>query len=193
MATGGTILGLVIAGFVVVGLIGYVVSIYNALVMLANNVEKAWSNIDVLLKQRHDELPKLIDTAKEYMDYEKEVLQDITEKRTRVQEAEGPKETAEANSMLENALGNLFAVAEDYPDLKANENFQEIQERISALEEQIADRREFYNDSVNTYNIRINQIPYNIIAGQLGYPEKELFEAADEETQDVDIGKQFGN
>lgn len=177
----------------VVVIVGFIVNMYNGLVRLKNNLEKAWSNIDVLLKQRNDELSSLIDTVKEYMGYEKEVLQNVTEARTDVQKASGPKENAEANSMMEQALGNLFAVAEDYPDLKANQNFKQLQNRISTLEEQIADRREFYNDSVNTYNIRINQIPYMFLANLMGYEEKELFEATEEERSNVDVGSRFGN
>jgi len=170
----------------------YGVMIYNGLVRLRRNIDEAWSNIDVLLKQRSDELPKLIDTAQEYMEYEKDVLQKITEARTAVQQAESPEEAAEAEGSLRGALGEFFAVAEDYPDLKANDSFQQLQDRISSLEEQIADRREFYNDSVNTYNIRINQIPYNVFANMMGYQEKELFEATEQERADVDISGQFG-
>lgn len=177
---------------IVGGLVAYGVMIYNGLVRLRRNIDEAWSNIDVLLKQRSDELPKLIDTAQEYMEYEKDVLQKITEARTAVQQAESPEEAAEAEGKLRGALGEFFAVAEDYPDLKANDSFQQLQDRISSLEEQIADRREFYNDSVNTYNIRINQIPYNIFANMMGYQEKELFEATEEERADVDITAQFG-
>lgn len=173
-------------------LIGYVVMVYNSLVRLNRDVDKAWSNIDVLLKQRSDELPKLIDTAKEYMEYEEEVLQQVTEARTKAEEASSPKEEAEADGMLRNALGNFMAVAEDYPDLKANENFQDLQNRISEIEDKIADRREYYNEAVNTYNIRIHQIPYNIIANNMGYSDKELFEVEEGDREDVDISEGFG-
>lgn len=191
MASGVTILFSVAGGIVLVGLLVYVVMIYNGLVRLRKNIDKSWSNIEVLLKQRHDEIPKLVDTVREYMDYERDVLQDITEARTRAEEAQGPEEQAEAEGMLQGALGNLFAVAEDYPELKANESFQQLQERISALEEQVADRREFYNDSVNTFNIRINQIPYNVVANMMDYTDKELFEVSAEDRQDVDISDTF--
>lgn len=191
MATGTTLLGYVVGGIVVFGLAAYVISIYNGLVRLRNNIDKAWSNIEVLLKQRHEELPKLIDTVSEYMDYEKEVLQKLTEARTEAQQARGPEEQAEADQMMRGALGNLFAVAEDYPDLKSNQSFQQLQDRISSLEEQIADRREFYNDSVNTYNIRINQIPYNIVANAMNYTRKELFDVPEEEKEDIDISAGF--
>lgn len=192
MAIGSTILIGAFITLVLGGILVYAVMIYNGLIRLKRNIDKAWSNIDVLLKQRNDEIPKLIDTAQEYMEYERDVLNQITEARTKVQSAHNPKETAEADQSLKGALGNLFAVAEDYPDLKASESFQDLQNRISDLENQIADRREFYNDSVNTYNIRINQIPYNLIANILGCREKELFEVTEEERQDVDISQEFG-
>lgn len=193
MVSGGALLAGVAATLVVGGIIVYGVIIYNNLIRLRRNIDKAWSNIDVLLKQRSDEIPKLIDTAQEYMDYESDVLQEITEARTKVQEAQNPKAAAEANESLRGALGEFFAVAEDYPDLKATESFQQLQERISAIEEQIADRREFYNDSVNTYNIRINQIPYNVVANMMGYTDKELFDVPEEERADVDITSAFNN
>jgi len=169
----------------------YVVMMYNSLVRLNREAERAWSNIDVLLKQRSDELPKLIDTAQEYMEYEEGVLEEITRARTRVQEAGTPREEARADEQLRGALENLLAVAEDYPQLKANENFNQLQDRIAALEDKIADRREFYNAAVNTYNIRIHQIPYNLVAGPMGYRDRELFEVAPGDREDVDIAEQF--
>lgn len=193
MVNGPTIVIGAAVGLIVIGVIIYAVMIYNGLVRLRRNVDEAWSNIDVLLKQRSDELPKLIDTAQQYMEYEQDVLQKVTEARTEVQKAQGPKEEAEADGMLKEALGDLFAVAEDYPELKANESFQQLQERISAIEEQISDRREFYNDAVNQYNIRINQIPYVFVANMMNYQEKELFEVDEEDRQDVDISAGFGN
>lgn len=184
-------------GFLVVLVIGilvvYGVMIYNSLIRLRRNIDKAWSNIDVLLKQRRDEIPKLIDTVEEYMEYEEGVLKDITEKRTEAEKAQGPSEKADKETDLGGALGNLFAVAEDYPELKANEEFKQLQNRISSIEEQIADRREFYNNSVNTFNIRINQIPYNFVSNMIGYTEKELFEATNQEKKDIDIESQFSN
>ncbi len=193
MVSGQTLFGLVAGGIIVGAILIYAVMMYNGLIRLRKNIDEAWSNIEVLLKQRSDELPKLIDTAQEYMDYERDVLQDVTEARTEVQQANSPGEAADANEALRGALGEFFAVAEDYPELKANTNFQQLQDRISSIEEQIADRREFYNDSVNTYNIRIDQIPYNIMANLMGYTEKDLFEASEEAKQDVDIGQAFNN
>jgi len=193
MVSGQTLFGLVAGGIIVGAILIYAVMMYNGLIRLRKNIDKAWSNIEVLLKQRSDELPKLIDTAQEYMEYERDVLQNVTEARTEVQKASSPGEAADANESLRGALGEFFAVAEDYPELKANTSFQQLQDRISSIEEQIADRREFYNESVNTFNIRIDQIPYNIVANMMGYTEKELFEASEEAKQDIDIGQAFTN
>ena len=167
--------------------IGYFISIYNSLVRLKNNIDKAWSNIDVLLKQRHDELTKLLDTVKGYMKYEERVLEKITAARTAFLNAQSVGDKAKADDMVTGALKSLFAVAENYPDLKANQNFIQLQGRISSIEDQIADRREFYNDSVNVYNIRIEQIPQVIIARMLGYQRRELFKVAESDRQDVKI------
>lgn len=193
MSTGTGIM-LFLVGFfvlVVVSVVGYVVAAYNSLVRLNRDCDKAWSNIDVLLKQRSDELPKLIDTAREYMDYEKDVLQDVTDARTKVEQASSPKEQARADQQIKSALDNLLAVAEDYPELKANETFQQLQNRISDIEDKIADRREYYNSAVNTYNIRIHQIPYNFIANSMGYTDRELFEVEEGDREDVDISAGF--
>jgi LemA protein len=176
---------------VLIGVVVYGVLIYNGLVRLKRNIEKTWSNIDVLLKQRQSELDKLIDTAQEYMEYEEEVLQNITEARAQVQKAETPEEEAAADEMLKGALAEISAVAEDYPELKSSENFQQLMGRISTIEEQIADRRELYNEAVNRYNIRIQQIPYVFVARAIGYQQEELFEAPPEARQDVDVAARF--
>lgn len=181
-----------IVGALIVGaFIFWGFSLYNRLIKLRENCEKAWSNIDVLLKQRSDELPKLIDTAKEYMDYEQETFQQVVEARQQVQEASSPKEEAEADSMLTSALGDFFALAEDYPDLKANENFMQLQDRISEIEDKIADRREYYNSATTEYNARIQQLPYVFIANGMGWERRELFEATEEEKEDIDINEMF--
>ena len=159
-------------------------------VSLKHNVSKAWANIDVLLKQRHDELPKLVETCKQYMGYEQETLEKVMQARSAVSAARekgdisalGPAET-----QLRMGLGNLFALAEAYPDLKANDSFQHLQARISGLENAIADRREFYNESVNNNNVRIEQFPDVIIARNLGFGAKDLLEFSEEETKDVDV------
>lgn len=176
---------------VIIGAVVYGVLMYNGLVRLRRNIEKSWSNIDVLLKQRQSELDKLIDTAQEYMGYEEEVLQNITEARSQAQNAETPEEKAAADEALKGALADISAVAEDYPELRSSENFQQLLGRISTIEEQIADRRELYNEAVNRYNIRIRQVPYVIVAKAVGYEQEELFEAPPEARQDVDVAAQF--
>ncbi|NIA03720.1 MAG: LemA family protein [Nitrospiraceae bacterium] len=176
-----------IVGIVVLILIGWFIAIYNSLVRLKNNIEKAWSNIDVLLKQRHDELTKLMDSVKGYMKYEKNVLETVTKARTAFMNAKTIPEKAKADNLMTSALKSIFAVAENYPDLKANQNFLQLQQRISEIENQLADRREFYNDSVYTFNTRIEQIPYVFIAGPLHYTKKELFKATGEDKKDVKI------
>jgi len=180
------LVGLVVI-LVVVGFIIYFITIYNSLVRLRNDIDKAWANIDVLLKQRHDELPKLIDTCKGYMQYEQKTFQLITEARTAFMKAGSVGEKAQADNLLSGALKSLFAVAENYPELKANNNFMQLQGRISELEEKIADRREFFNDDVNTYNIRIQQLPDVFIANMMSLQRKDLFKVAEEDRRDVEV------
>ena len=177
--------------FIVIGLILYFVSIYNGLIRLSRNIDKAWANIDVLLKQRYDEIPKLIKVCEGYMKYERETLEKITQARTACMQAKGVADSAEKEGELTKALRQLFAVAENYPDLKANQNFLQLQQRISYLESQIADRREFYNDSVNNYNIRIHQIPDMWVASMLNMKDRELFKVSEEEKKDVEIKFDF--
>lgn len=179
--------GLVVIILVLVALIGYFVTIYNGLIKLKNNIKKAWANIDVLLKQRSDELPKLVDTVKGYMKHERELLENVTKARTSFLNASSVAEAAAADNMISGALKSLFAVAENYPELKANENFMQLQSRISGIENEIADRREFYNDSVNQYKIRIQSIPDIIVARMLGYNNEEMFEVSEADKQDVKI------
>jgi LemA protein len=178
--------GLVVVLFVV-GIFIYFITIYNSLVRLRNDIDKAWSNIDVLLKQRHDELPKLIETCKGYMQYEQKTFQLVTEARTAFLRAGSVTEKAQADNMITSALKTLFAVAENYPDLKANNNFMQLQGRISELEERIADRREFFNDDVNTYNIRIQQLPDVFVAKLLSLQRRDLFKVSEEDRRDVEV------
>ncbi len=179
----------------VVGLIfAYGTVLYNHLVALRENVKKNWANIDVLLKQRHDELPKLVDTCKEYMGYEQDTLRQVMEARTRVSQAQQSGDVGEvgkAESQLRMGLGGLFAVAEDYPELKASESFQHLVKRITGLEESIADRRELYNASVNLNNIRIDQFPDLLIARFFNFEKSELLEFAEEEKTDVNVKSLF--
>jgi LemA protein len=176
-----------IAVLFVVGVFVYFITIYNSLVRLRNDIDKAWANIDVLLKQRHDELPKLIETCRGYMQYEQKTLQLVTEARTAFMKANTVAEKAQADNLLTGALKSLFAVAENYPELKADNNFMQLQNRISELEEKIADRREFFNDDVNTYNIRIQQLPDVFIAHMMNLQRNDLFKVAEEERRDVEV------
>jgi LemA protein len=163
------------------------ISRYNSLVQVEQNVDQAWSNIGVMLKQRNDELPKLLDTVSEFRDHEEDVLAEITEARQQSMQASGPKEEAEADAHVRRGLSRLFAVAEDYPELQSSENFQALQGRIADIEERIADRRELYNESVSIFNARIKQIPDILFASMLGYSEREMFEIDDGQLEDVDI------
>jgi LemA protein len=171
----------------VTGLGIYFVIIFNSLVMLRNNIDKAWANIDVLLKQRHDELPKLIDTCKGYMQYEQQTLTAVTDARSAFSRAATIPQKAQADNQVTGALRSLFAVAEKYPALKADANFAQLEQRITAIEEEIADRREFFNDSVNTYNIRIRQLPDVFVAMLLFMRRKEMFQATEEDRRDVQV------
>ncbi|TAM43764.1 MAG: LemA family protein [Gammaproteobacteria bacterium] len=186
--------GLFIVLALVVTLALYVVLIYNNLVRLKHNVSQAWSNIDVLLKQRHDELPKLVETCKQYMKHEREVLEKVTQARAEVgkaREAGNVDALGVAETHLRAGLMSLFAVAENYPELKANENFQHLQNRISQLEAQIADRREYYNDTVNANNVRIEQFPDAVIAQSFGFGPRHLLTFAEAELKDVNVGDLF--
>ena len=187
-----------IGTFVTLGVLAalafYAIAIYNGLVNLKHAVSKAWANIDVLLKQRHDELPKLVETCKQYMQYEQETLERVMQARAAVSSARERGDIGAlggAESQLRLGLGNLFAVAEAYPDLKANETFQHLQSRISGLENSIADRREYYNESVNNNNVRIEQFPDLIIARLFNFKAAELLEFSEEEKQDVDMKTLF--
>jgi LemA protein len=183
----GEILATVLIAFAVVGAIGYGLMIYNGLVALKNNITRAWANIDVLLKQRHDELPKLVKTCEGYMQHERAVFDALSEARGALLKARGVAERAQAENLLTRALGQIFAVAEAYPDLKANQGFLQLQSRISEVENQIADRREYYNDTVTTFNTRIQQIPDMFVANWLRYTPAEVFKADERDRQDVDI------
>jgi LemA protein len=181
---------LIIGSLLVIGLIvlvAYVVGVYNMLVRLANNIEKAWSNIDVILKQRHDELPKLVQVCNSYMAHERETLESVTKARNAYSTGLNTTDKAQAENQIVGALGKLFAVAEQYPDLKANQEFLAIQQRISALENTIADRREFYNDSVNLYNITIEQIPTLWVAEEIGHTARPLLTVAPSDRKDMPL------
>src|SRR3990167_2616104 len=172
-------IGTIIVLGVLLVVVIYFVMIYNGLVQVKHNVSKAWANIDVLLKQRHDELPKLVETCKQYMKFEQETLQKVMEARSQVfaaRETQNVGALGPAESGLRASIGNLFAVAEAYPDLKTNQTFLQLQSRISGLENAIADRREFYNESVNINNVRIEQFPDTLIAGMFSFKPAQLLE-----------------
>ena len=161
---------------VIIIFVGYYFSIYNSLVRLRNNIDKAWSNIDVLLKQRHDELTKLLKTVKGYMKYEKDLLQRITEARSVYMNARSVGEKANADNMISGALKTLFAVAENYPDLKANQNFMQLQEELTTTENKIAYARQFYNDSVMKYDTSRQTFPNSAVASMFHFVDRDYFE-----------------
>ncbi len=167
--------------------VGYFVTLYNALIGLDKGTGRAWANVDVLLKQRHDELPKLVAAVEGYMDHERDTLERVIRARGAVASARGPREAGAANGELESALHKLFALAEGYPELKADQSFTHLEQRISALEEQIADRREFYNHATNEWNVRIEQLPDLFIARLLAASPREYFRASEEDRRDVKI------
>jgi len=187
-----------VSSFIFWGLIAvaffYTVSIYNGLVTLKHSVSKAWANIDVLLKQRHDELPKLVETCKQYMKFEQETLEKVMKARSSVAAAQQQGDIpglGKAESAMRLGLGSLFAVAEAYPELKADETFQHLQARITGLENAIADRREFYNESVNNNNVRIEQFPDLFVARMFAFKAHDLLEFSDEEKRDVNLNQLF--
>jgi LemA protein len=171
--------------FVIVALVFYLVTIYNGLIAIKNDIDKAWANIDVLLKQRHDELSKLLDTTKGYMEFERDTLTKITQARSQYQQAVTVDQKVQADQSMTSALRGFFAVAENYPELKANTNFQLLEKRISELESQIADRREFYNDSVNTFNIRIQQVPDTFVAAFMRLTPRAMLKVDEADKADV--------
>jgi len=177
------IVSLVIIILLVVGVISVIVSAYNKLVMLKFNTDKAFANIDVLLKQRADEVPNLIKIVKEYQGYEAGVLEKLTEIRTRFLNATNANEKVELSNQMDKAMKSVFAVSENYPNLQAAASFTELQKRVSDLENAIADRREFFNESINMYNIGIYEFPTVILSKMLGYKEKTLLQVTEQEKE----------
>ncbi|REC79579.1 LemA family protein [Chryseobacterium elymi] len=162
-------------------LISFLINLYNKLVMLRFNVDKAYGNIDVVLKQRADEIPNLVTVAKHFMEYEEKILAHLTELRTFYNNSTDADKRTELANETSKALSSFFAVSENYPELKSNTNFLELQKSVSELENKIADRREFFNDSVNLYNIGIHEFPNVILAKMLGYKDKTLLEVTNAE------------
>ncbi len=187
-------IGTIIFLGIIVLMVFYLINIYNHLVRIKHNVSKAWSNIDVLLKQRHDEIPKLVETCRQYMKFEQETLEKVMLARSQVSSARENQDMpglGMAEGALRMGLGQLFALVEDYPDLKANENFQHLQGRISTLENTIADRREFYNESVNINNVGIEQFPDIIVARMFAFGKRDLLEFDGAEVADVNMKQLF--
>jgi LemA protein len=188
-----TVLGYAILATGLISLI-YGILIYNRLVRLKHNVRMAWGNIDVLLKQRHDELPKLVAACKQYMKYEQATLERVITARQQVAQARESSDVTAlglAETTLRSSLGQLFALVENYPELKADESFRQLRGRITGLENAIADRREFYNESVNLNNIGIEEFPNNLVASHFRFGPFRVLRFADVEKTDVDVAALF--
>ena len=174
----------------VAGVLIYTIILYNGLVRLRNENDRAWANIDVLLKQRHDEIPNLVETVKGYMHHEQQTLLAVTQARAASMNAASIGQKAVADIQVATALQGLFVVAENYPQLRANENFTQLQKRITEIEECIADRREFFNADVATYNTRIGQIPDVFIASYMGLKPRQMFKVSEEDRQRLQVSFQ---
>jgi LemA protein len=189
-------LGAITALAIGIALALYLIVLYNGLVALKHNAAKTLANINVLLKQRHDELPKLVETCRQYMQYEQQTLERVIDARNQVAGAQqrGDIEAlGRAEGTLRAGLGQLFALVENYPELKANDTFQHLQARISGLESAIADRRETYNQAVNSNNVRIEQFPDLIVAALFRFRALPLLEFSATEKRDVNLGTLFNN
>jgi LemA protein len=172
-----------IAIIVVIGF--FLVSIYNSLIGLRNRVKNAWSQIDVQLKRRHDLIPNLIETVKGYMTHERQIMENITKYRSQAMDANTVGEKASAEGLLSGALGQLRVQVENYPDLKANQNFLALQEELTSTENKISYARQAYNDQVLFFNNKIQMFPSNIIAGMFSFKEEEFFEVEDQKEKEV--------
>ncbi len=178
---GVTVMILIFGMFMVVGLIFFIINIYNSLLVVKENVNKAWANIDVILKQRYDEIPQLIKICEQYVQFEQGMVQKIMNAREKMIQGKTVKEKADASNAITASVGGIMALGESNPELKSNTNFMQIQNRLSGLEENLADRRELYNDSVNILNTRIQQIPDVFFAGMLGMNRREMFQVSEVE------------
>ena len=165
----------------------WLVGMYNGLIKLKNRVDEAWSDIDVQLKRRYDLIPNLVNTVKGYATHERELFEKVTEARTRAMNAGSTHEKAEAENMLSGTLKSLFAVSENYPELKANQNFLELQRELTDTEDKIMASRRFYNGNVRDFNTKIQVFPTNIIAGMLSFVAREFFEADEKEKEPVKV------
>lgn len=175
---------LLILGIIILVILIAIVLVYNGLIIAKNRVDNAWSQIDVQLRKRYDLVPNLVDTVKGYVKHEKEVLTEITKARSSLMKADSIDKKAKADTQLAGALKTLFAVAENYPKLQANENFKLLQEQLEGIENKIAYSRQFYNDSVLDFNNKIQVFPNNILAGMLNFTKKEYFEIGESKARD---------
>ena len=176
-----------IIGIIILIVVVYIISLYNRLVVLKNKVDNSWAQVDVQLKRRYDLIPNLVETVKGYATHEKEVFENIAKARQVAISAQSPAEKSQAENQLTQALRQLFAVAEAYPELKANENFMHLQNELSETENKIAYSRQFYNDTVFMYNSSIEKFPANIFAEVFGYKKREYFETQGEEREPVKV------
>jgi LemA protein len=176
---------IVLGLLVLVGI--YLVVVYNGLVSLRNRIENAWAQIDVQLKRRYDLIPNLVETVKGYASHERETLEKVVEARNSAMNAGTPQEQAQAENVLSGALKSIFALSEAYPDLKANQNFLNLQEELTSSEDRIAYARQFYNDTVNRYNTKIQTFPSVVLAGAFNFTQREYFEAEGEATGPVRV------
>ena len=172
----GETMVLALLAFAGLGIALYLLTLYNGMVALKNSVGRAWANIDVLLKQRHDEIPKLVKTVEGYMQHERGVFDKLSEARGALMQAKNVPQRAEAEGQITRALGQLFAVAENYPDLKANQNFLALQAELSNTEDRLQTARRFYNSNVRDYNRRVQSFPSNVIARSFGFTQEQFFE-----------------
>ncbi|MBQ4031867.1 MAG: LemA family protein [Bacilli bacterium] len=179
------VIGIVIV--VLVLILGYFIGTYNVLVQLRNRVKDQWSQIDIQLKRRFDLIPNLVETVKGYAKHEKETLEEVINARNAYQTASTPEEQMKADGELTKTLTKLFALAEAYPDLKANENFIQLQSELSATEDKISSARQFYSDTVLNYNNKIQMFPSNFVASIFGFKEEKFFEAQAEERENVKV------
>jgi LemA protein len=177
---------LVIVGVILV--IGFILfGMYNGLVRARINVREAWAGIDVQLKRRSSLIPNLVETVKGYAAHERETLDAVTRARAQLDNAQTPGQAAQADNMLQSTLRSLFAVAENYPDLKANQNFLELQRELTDTEDKIAFARQFYNTNVGNYNEKTQTVPTNIIAGMFNFKEEEFYEAEETAREDIQV------
>ncbi len=172
---------------IVIGLVSWFFTVYNGLIHVKENIKKSWANIDVLLMQRSDEIPKLIKVLKSFVKHEKTMFDNVMDARKSYLGANSIDEKADADNQISDALKSVFALSEAYPELRSNDNFLNLQDRISGLENEIADRRELYNESVNNYNIRIQSLPDVVIANALGLGPEKMFKVEASKKKDVEI------